>query len=155
MNKPALSGTAGLLDPVLINLAREIAKKIPSNSLLRSKFIESLMGAARGFLEAHTENLPMLSSVVSEKAIDVWEFVSAFLAKDKSNNANPETEIISSIAERLRKAEDPKKETEKIKEELQLIKEIMDIAHPKIESTSPVLESFNKKLEELRDRIKN
>ncbi|MDP3800489.1 MAG: hypothetical protein Q8Q90_03670 [bacterium] len=154
MNKPALAGTAGLLDPVLISLAREIAKKIPSNSLLRLKSIEALMGAVRGFLEARAEQLPTVSSVVSEKAIDVWGFVSAFLANSKKSltETDPETIMLSTIAERLQKAEDPKKEAEKIKEELRLLKEITDLAHPEI--VSPIITSLNKKLEELRDRLK-
>ncbi|MDP3764678.1 MAG: hypothetical protein Q8Q95_03610 [bacterium] len=156
MDKPALAGTAGLLDPVLISLAREIAKIIPANSLLRSRFMESFMGAVRGFLEARTEQLPAVPAVVSEKALDVWGFVSAFLANSKKSlpETDPETIMLAAIAERLQKAEDPKKEAEKIKEELRLVKEIMDQARPEEESEdSAVLQVINKKLRKIRQDL--
>jgi hypothetical protein len=156
MDKKLLAGIAGLLDPTLIKLAREIAEKIPKESLLQSNPTEYILGALRGITEAYAEKFSSLSGVTIEKLSNLSGFISASLAQTKrTGNQDLLQGFLAQTLERLQKAENKKVEFEKIKEELALFKQITELAYPKTEpAESPVLQSLNKKLEEFRDKIK-
>ncbi len=162
MNKGFLSGVAGLMDPVLINLARSLADRIPMDSQLRSQFVESIMGAARGVLETQAEKFPILAAVFTEKTTDVLKFMSATLGSNQNLHAknDPLQQVLATVAERLQQAENPEQEKEKIIKELKLINEIMEVAYPKKDPAaetsqlSLALDGINQRLEKFRDNLK-
>lgn len=155
-DKKVWAGLIGLLDPVLIRLAHDLAATIPQDSVLRSQLFESLTGAARGFIEAHTEKYPLLASLGIEKLTDLSEFLSASLKGNSPSDLSQN--FMAIVAKRLRKAEDPRKEAARIKEELSLLKEIADMTQdkkdPAYASVVPAIETLNRKLETIRDRLK-
>lgn len=158
MDKKWLAGLTGLLDPALINLAQEIAEKIPQGSLLRSKAADYILGVLRGLVETHAEKFSAASGVAVEKLTDLSEFLSATLAQGGGAPGRQDLvqNFLAETAQRLQKAENPQQEAERIKAELVLFKEISSLAHKKedSESSSPFLEILNQKLEKVRDDLK-
>lgn len=74
-----ISGTAGLIDPWLNKLARELASRVPHKSALRSVYAELALGVVKGFVEAFSANRGISLSVLAEKVTDFGDFFSGAL----------------------------------------------------------------------------
>ncbi len=152
--KEFLGAAIGALDPVLKNWAQKLAKKIPTNSYLRSDLFGVAQGVVKGFVESMAEKLPPTAAIAVEKAIDFSDFFTGALggASEKEKKGAVEDwmdEFFNDAKWRLKKSKDPKAEAERMKIEfecrLALLKLIEDAKpKPKLEvKTEPVDEPID------------
>lgn len=125
----------GALDPVLKNWAQGLAKKVPTNSFLRSDFFGIAQGMIKGLIESLAEKLPAGTAVAVEKAIDFSDFFAGALGgaseKEKKEVKGATEDWMKKFfvdsSWRLKKARDPQEEFKRIKVEFELRCELLKL----------------------------
>ncbi len=142
--KEKAAGLLGLMDPILREIAQKIAAKIPQDSAVRLPTVESVVGAAKGWIEAHAEKYSALASALIEKGTDLHDFFTTALAEQGPSSVRWADRFMEESMARLRSTENPEKELERIKTELQFRKELLEIMHAQIGKRISVLEEIQK-----------
>ena len=118
-------------DPELHELAINLRKLVPENSVLNTKLVGRIIGVLKSIIETKAEGMPPVIGAVIEKLTDLSD---TFAGGEKHSGEHKTEKIVDDwmmkmfheAGERLKKSTEPEKEAEKIKKEFAAR---MDILH--------------------------
>lgn len=116
---------AGLADPLLNKLARQLAATVPEGSPIRGRTAELAMGVVKGFIEAAADAWSVPIATLVEKVTDFGDFFSGALgtstAEQRRTAIDPwMASFIEEAKARLGASKEPLQELEELQRELTL-----------------------------------